>query len=67
MFLEICAHVQGSDLTSITGMWWDGFHEWNVRTEGYWLCSKDGQGRGHGGVAVCVNDQLECMELCWDE
>lgn len=28
--------------------------------------TKDEQGRGHGGVAVTVNDQLECMGLCWD-
>lgn len=65
MCLEICAHLQGCDLTSITETWWDGFYKLKVRMEGYWLFMKDGQGRGHGGVIVCVNDLLACMELSW--
>lgn len=66
MCLENRAHLQGCDLTDITETQWDGFYEWNVRMEGYWLFTKDGQGREHGRVAVCVSDLLACVELCWD-
>jgi len=32
--------------------------------EGYRLFRKDRQGRRGGSVALCANDQLECVELC---
>jgi len=32
--------------------------------EGYMLFRNDRQGRQGGDVAIYVNDQLECMELC---
>ena len=56
--------MQGYDLTGITETWWDGSCDWSVGMEGYRLFRKDRQGRQGGGVAFCVNDQLECMELC---
>ncbi|GAB0179465.1 hypothetical protein GRJ2_000411800 [Grus japonensis] len=62
--LETCTCLQGYDLIGITETWWDGSYEWSVGMEGERLFRKDRQGRQGGGVALYVNDQLECMELC---
>ncbi|GAB0175756.1 hypothetical protein GRJ2_000040800 [Grus japonensis] len=61
--LEMCTHLQGYDLIGITEMWWDGSYDWSIGMEGYRLFRKDRQGRQGGGVALYVNEQLECMEL----
>jgi len=61
--LETCAQVQGYDLIVIMETWWDDFCDWSIGTEGYRLFRKDRQGRQGGGVTLCVNDQLKCMEL----
>ncbi|GAB0185725.1 hypothetical protein GRJ2_001037800 [Grus japonensis] len=61
--LETCACLQGYDLIGITEMWWDSSYDWSVGMEGYRLFRKHRQGRQGGGVALYVNDQLECMEL----
>ncbi|GAB0202830.1 hypothetical protein GRJ2_002748600 [Grus japonensis] len=61
--LETCAHLQGYDLIGITETWWDSSYDWSVGMEGYRLFRKDRQGRQGGGIALYVNDQLECMEL----
>ena len=58
------ARLQGYDLIGITETWWDGSYDWSVGMEGYSLFRKDRQGRQGGGIALYVNDQLECMELC---
>ncbi|GAB0197130.1 hypothetical protein GRJ2_002178300 [Grus japonensis] len=60
--LETCVCLQGYDLIGITEMWWDSSYDWSVGMEGYRLFRKDRQGRRGGGVALYVNDQLECME-----
>ena len=62
--LEVCTRLQGYDLIGITETWWDGSYDWSVEMEGYRLFRKDRQGRQGGGVARCVNGQVECMELC---
>ncbi|GAB0208910.1 hypothetical protein GRJ2_003356700 [Grus japonensis] len=59
----MCACLQGYDLIRIMEMWWDGSYDWSVGMEGYRLFRKDRQGRRGEGVALYVNDQLECMEL----
>ncbi|PKU40382.1 dtw domain-containing protein 2 [Limosa lapponica baueri] len=61
--LEVCAHLQGDDLIGITVTWWDGSCDWSVGMEGYRLFRKDRLGRRGGGVALYVNDELECVEL----
>ncbi|GAB0185820.1 hypothetical protein GRJ2_001047300 [Grus japonensis] len=61
--LETCVRLQGYDVIGITEMWWDSSYDWSVGTEGYRLFRKDRQGRRGGGIALYVNDQLECMEL----
>ncbi|PKU36538.1 hypothetical protein llap_13164 [Limosa lapponica baueri] len=61
--LEMCAHLQSYDHTGITETWWDGSYDWSVGMEEYRLFRKDRLGRGGGGVALYVNDQLECLEL----
>ncbi|GAB0178720.1 hypothetical protein GRJ2_000337300 [Grus japonensis] len=40
-----------------------GSHDWSVGMEGTRLFRKDRQGRRGGGVTLCVNEQLECMDL----
>ncbi|GAB0188654.1 mitochondrial enolase superfamily member 1 [Grus japonensis] len=61
--LETHVCLQGYDLIGITEMWYNGSYDWSVGMEGYRLFRKDRQGRQGGGVALYVNDQLECMEL----
>ncbi|GAB0186348.1 mitochondrial enolase superfamily member 1 [Grus japonensis] len=61
--LETCVCLQGYDLIGITEMWWDSSYDCSVGMEGYRLFRKDRQGRRGGGVALYINDQLECMEL----
>ncbi|GAB0209421.1 hypothetical protein GRJ2_003407800 [Grus japonensis] len=61
--LETCVCLQGYDLIGIPETWWDSSYDWSVGMEGYRLFRKDRQGRQGGGVALYINDQLECMEL----
>ncbi|GAB0195031.1 hypothetical protein GRJ2_001968400 [Grus japonensis] len=61
--LEMRVCLQGCGLIGITEMWWDSSYDWSVGVEGYRLFRKDRQGRRGGGVALYINDQLECMEL----
>ncbi|GAB0206950.1 hypothetical protein GRJ2_003160600 [Grus japonensis] len=61
--LEACVRLQGYDLIGITETWWDSSYDWSVGMEGCRLFRKDRQGRRGGGIALYVNDQLECMEL----
>jgi len=60
--LDTWARLQRYDLIGITEMWWGGSYNQSVGMEGYRLFRKDRQGRQGGGVALCVSDQLECME-----
>ncbi|PKU27748.1 dtw domain-containing protein 2 [Limosa lapponica baueri] len=62
--LETCACLQGYDLIGIMKRWWDGSYDWSVGMEGHRLFRKDRQGRRGGSVALYVNGQLECMEIC---
>ena len=62
--LETCARLQVYDLIGVMEMWWDGSHDWSTGMEQYRLFRKDRQRRRGGGVILCVNDQLEGMELC---
>jgi len=62
--LEICVLSQGHDLTAITETQWDSLHDWNAVIDGYILFRKDRPARQDGGVALCVREQLECVELC---
>lgn len=57
--LEMCTNLQGSDVTGITEMWWEGCDDWSAGMDGCRLFRKDRQGSWGGGVC----DQLECMEL----
>ncbi|GAB0207631.1 ubiquitin carboxyl-terminal hydrolase 4 [Grus japonensis] len=61
--LDGCTLRWGYDLIGIMETWWDGSYDWSVGMEGYRLFRKDRQGRQGGGIALYVNDQLECMEL----
>ncbi|GAB0209359.1 hypothetical protein GRJ2_003401600 [Grus japonensis] len=56
-------YIQSVLLVTIIKTWWDSSYDCSVGMEGYRLFRKDRQGRRGGGVALYVNDQLECMEL----
>ncbi|GAB0181349.1 hypothetical protein GRJ2_000600200 [Grus japonensis] len=60
----MCSCLQGYDLIGITEMWWNSSYDWSVGMEGYRLFMMDKQGTQGGGITFCINDQLECMELC---
>jgi len=62
--LEMCAHLCGYDIISITETWWDRSYDWSIGMGGYRFFRKDRQGRQGGGVALYVKDQLEGRELC---
>ncbi|PKU41605.1 glycerol kinase [Limosa lapponica baueri] len=59
----MCARLQVYDLIGITETWWDGSYDWSVGMERYRLFRKGRLGRQGRFVALCVNDQLECVEL----
>jgi len=61
--LETCAHLWGYDTIGITEVWWGNSYDWSIGMGVYRLFRKDRQGRRGGGAAVCVKNQLECMEL----
>ena len=62
--LEVCVQSQDHDLIAITETWWDSSHDWNDVVDGYVLFMKDRPAIQGGGVALCVSQQLECIELC---
>ena len=61
--LEAIIQQDGYDLVAITEMWWDNSHDWHAVIDGYRLFRKDRPARRGGGVALCVREQVECIEL----
>jgi len=59
---ELEAAVQ-QDLVIVTEIWWDDSHDWSAAMGGYKLFRKDRQGKRSGGVALCVRDCFDCIEL----
>ncbi|GAB0176173.1 calcium-independent phospholipase A2-gamma [Grus japonensis] len=55
-------YILGNDLHQFGTSYMD-YYDWSVGMEWHRLFRKDRQGRRGGGVALYVNDQLECMEL----
>ena len=43
--LQACACLEYCDVIGITAVWWDGSHNWNVRTDGHKLFRKARQGK----------------------
>ena len=62
--LEAIVQQDSYDLVAITEMWWDSSHDWNAVMDGYGLFRKDRLKRKDSGVALCVREQQECIELC---
>lgn len=56
--------LQSFDLISITEVLWNSSHDWNVVMKGYTLFRRDRPGRHSGGIALFVQQHLECIELC---
>ena len=64
------------DLIAVTKTCYDSSHDWNAVMEGYVVFRKDRLGKGGGGAALSVRDQLEynglylgeveeCVESLW--
>jgi len=51
----------------ITEIWWDDLHNWSAAAVGYKLFRRDRQGRRCGGVALCLRECLDCLELDDDD
>ncbi|KAJ7417795.1 mitochondrial fission process protein 1 [Willisornis vidua] len=55
---------KGNNITGISKTWWDGMpYDWNALVDGYRLFRRDGQGRRGRGVALCITEGLDCMQL----
>lgn len=50
--------MKGYDLISITEMWWDTYHDWNVGMEESRLFKDNRLGRCGGSVTVYMDEQL---------
>ncbi|KAJ7419158.1 hypothetical protein WISP_55404 [Willisornis vidua] len=55
---------QGSyDVVAIMETWWDDFHNWSAKMDGYKLFRRDCQGRRDGGVALYVLKLMMIMKM----
>ncbi|CAM4513742.1 unnamed protein product [Caretta caretta] len=65
--LELLVQEVKPDIIGITETWWNSSHDWATGIEGYVLFRKDrNKGKG-GGVALYINDEIECKEIRSDE
>ncbi|PKU47346.1 adaptin ear-binding coat-associated protein 1 [Limosa lapponica baueri] len=61
--LEAIVQQDSCDVVAITEMWWDDGHDWNAVMDCYKLFGRDRQGRRGGGVALCIRECFDCIEL----
>lgn len=61
--LEAISKQESDDRVTITEMWWDDLQDWSTAVDGYKLFTRDRRGRRGGGVALCVREVLDTMEL----
>ena len=61
--LEAIVQQDSLDLVAITETWWDDSHDLSAAMEGYKLFRKDKGGKRGGGLALCVRDCFDCIEL----
>ncbi|XP_075576257.1 myosin heavy chain, skeletal muscle, adult-like [Pelecanus crispus] len=55
--------MENYDLVAITETWWDESHDRTAVIDGYKLFRRDRQGRRGGGLALCVQNGIDCTEL----
>uniref|UniRef100_K7F1V5 Endonuclease/exonuclease/phosphatase domain-containing protein n=1 Tax=Pelodiscus sinensis TaxID=13735 RepID=K7F1V5_PELSI len=61
--LELLVQEMKPDIIGITETWWNTRHDWSTGIEGYVLFRKDrNKGKG-GGVALYINDEVDCKEI----
>ncbi|KAK4818426.1 hypothetical protein QYF61_012960, partial [Mycteria americana] len=61
--LEAIVQQDSYDLVAVTEMWWDDSHDWSAAMDGCKLLRRDRQGRRDSGVALCVRECFDCVEL----
>ncbi|KAK4828051.1 hypothetical protein QYF61_023089 [Mycteria americana] len=61
--LEAIVQQDSYDLVTITEKWWGDLHKWSAAMDGYKLFRRDRQGRRGSGVALCVRECFDCLEL----
>jgi len=59
--LEAIVQQDRNDLVANTETWWDNSHDWHAVMHGY---RQNRPSRRNGGVALCVREQLEWIDLC---
>ena len=61
--LEALAQSQSYDNVGLSETWWEESCEWSAVMDGYRLFRRDRQGRRGRGVALCVQEGLDCTVL----
>ncbi|CAM4534657.1 unnamed protein product [Lepidochelys kempii] len=61
--LELLVKEVKPDIIGLTETWWNSRHDWTTGIEGSVLFRKDrNKGKG-GGVALYINDEVDCKEI----
>ena len=61
--LEAIVRQAAYDLVAITETWGDQSHDWSAAMPGYKLFRRDRQHRRGGGVALCIRESFDVVEL----
>ena len=61
--LEAIVQWENYDIVAILETWWDDSHNWSAAMDGYKLFRRDKQGRRCCGLAPCVRECFDCLEL----
>ncbi|XP_050792311.1 uncharacterized protein LOC127042868 [Gopherus flavomarginatus] len=61
--LELLVQEVKLDIIGITETWWNSTHDWSTGIEGYVLFRKDRKKGKGGGVALYINDEINCSEI----
>ena len=61
--LEAIVQQENYDIVAITETWWDDLQNWSAAMDGYKLFRSERQGRRCCGVALCVRECFDSLEL----
>lgn len=61
--LEAIVQLENNDITAVTKPQWDDLHSWNAAVDGCKVFRRNRQGRRGGGIALCVRECFDCLEL----
>jgi len=61
--LEAIEQLENYDIVAITETWWGDLCNWSAAMDVYKLSRRDRQGRRGSGVALCVKECFDSLEL----